>query len=209
MKKLILILILTAACAGLGAEQRDGKAAFELKKHEFSLSGAFLPGRYAFGYEYNNAEYFNHVYGADNLWNISRLYETSASYMQECISGSWTLSYNYNFNKYLALTSSFSYEGGWLKTFDRATDVELSREANHFLTPLVGLRVSWFNRSFVRMYSSVAGGVSCRISSSPALVFAGQLVPIGISFGKSLYGFAELGVGTVFLGGQAGIAYRF
>ncbi len=36
-----------------------------------------------------------------------------------------------------------------------------------------------------------------------------QFIPIGITFGNKVYGFAELGAGFTYIGGSAGIGYRF
>lgn len=36
-----------------------------------------------------------------------------------------------------------------------------------------------------------------------------QIIPIGITFGRKVYGFAEYGAGFTYLGGSVGIGYRF
>ena len=36
-----------------------------------------------------------------------------------------------------------------------------------------------------------------------------QVTPVGISVGKKLFGFFELGVGTIYVGGCFGLGYRF
>jgi len=36
-----------------------------------------------------------------------------------------------------------------------------------------------------------------------------QLVPIGVTFGKRFYGFAEAGYGFQYQGGRAGIGWKF
>jgi hypothetical protein len=41
------------------------------------------------------------------------------------------------------------------------------------------------------------------------VIFSFQAIPFGVTFGRDLYGFAEVGIGTQWMGGHIGVGYRF
>ena len=68
----------------------------------------------------------------------------------------------------------------------------------------------WANRPKCRFYSGIGLGVNMgtyegKSQVSPAL----QLTAIGFTVGKKVFFFAEYGVGTLCMGGKAGLGYRF
>ncbi len=68
---------------------------------------------------------------------------------------------------------------------------------------MLSFRGNWINRTGFSLYSEIAGGLGVMIF--PAY----QLVPIGVTFGKRFYGFAEAGYGFQYQGGRAGIGWKF
>ena len=64
-----------------------------------------------------------------------------------------------------------------------------------------------FNTEFSRMYNPETDTYQAEDpwSSVPIL----QFTPIGVSFGRKLFGFVDLQWGTLLVGGRAGIGYRF
>lgn len=222
--RIFLTLLMAIVPAVLFARQGDvtGRHGFSLRKYEASFSGALYPGRAGIGYM---APYFSYPSSG-----LSRYYMYPAFSSKVYESGTWTGSFTYNFNRTLALQASVSYERMWRKVY-RDGDVPglvMPGPAGHvatgkvsFLTALVSLRVSWLNRKIVRMYSSFGLGVAVDISRpvdipsgvEPVRKFsvepAFQLCAAGISVGKSLFGFAEIGTGYIYTGGCLGIGYRF
>lgn len=197
-----LLLAILPAEAG-----RRVRPPMELRRHEFALSGAFYPGRYSIGYDYETGGMkYDRLFDGGGIHDI---YEKAGIFSEELITNSWTFSYTYNFTKILAVSASMSYEGGWYREFSREDRSRIFSVSNHYISPLVGFRASWLNRSFVRMYSSLALGVSLKLADDASVIFAGQFTPLGISFGRKLYGFVEMGYGSVYAGGCAGIGYRF
>ena len=84
----------------------------------------------------------------------------------------------------------------------------------HYLTPMLTARFSWLNRKLVRLYSSVGAGLAVSLMDVsyreyPETYLSLQVTPVGISVGKKLFGFFELGVGTIYVGGCFGLGYRF
>ena len=82
---------------------------------------------------------------------------------------------------------------------------------------MFSFRGTWLRRSSLSLYSEVELGYSPLSLMSdlklPALDFVKyvgyELVPVGVTFGKKVYGFAEAGYGHQYWGGRAGIGYRF
>lgn len=217
MKRYIVIILLAVLAMPRPADARNReREQFELRRHEFALSGAFFPGKYAFGYQY--AVYGYDYYSAGSAGaveiipgdGVENIYKRADIYCKEFVTDTWTFRYAYNFSRIIALTASLSYEGGWMNHYDRKTDRLIAKDSNHFITAMAGLRVSWLNRKVVRMYSSVALGFTLPlVSLRDGSHISGQFTPFGISFGGNLFGFVEAGLGVAYMGGCAGIGYRF
>ena len=152
---------------------------------------------------------------------MSGLYDNAATYNKERSTNTWTFSYTYNFTRIFALQASLSYEGGWDEYYSRADDSLVGMTECHYLTPMLTARFSWLNRNLVRIYSSVGAGIAVSltdeyytvsddgVSTHPETYISLQVTPVGISVGRKLFGFFELGVGTIYVGGCFGIGYRF
>lgn len=77
---------------------------------------------------------------------------------------------------------------------------------------MAGVRFKYLNREHLNLYSALHAGLGvCNVGefTSAELFPSIQLVPIGIRAGARVYGFAEIGVGTIYLGGQIGVGYKF
>ena len=84
----------------------------------------------------------------------------------------------------------------------------------------------YMNRRYVRLYGSLGIGAAfyggfdkltySYTDSRGSVQFednsfraCGQFSPIGVEFGNKLFGFAEIGIGSLYAGMQAGIGYKF
>ena len=61
-----------------------------------------------------------------------------------------------------------------------------------------------FSMTDVHYYNTDSGW-----KESPEAYLSLQVTPVGISVGRDLFGFFEVGVGTIYVGGCFGIGYRF
>lgn len=69
---------------------------------------------------------------------------------------------------------------------------------------------NWFTRERINIYSGIGYGTLGGYVDGDGCPSHGlQLTPIGVSYGKRLFGFAELGTGWMFFPARAGIGYRF
>lgn len=142
--------------------------------------------------------------------------------------GTLLLQYDYNFRKWFAISTNVGldllhgplYDGytherkGW----QRAWGVDFYPEFRftYFTRPAVRIYSSIgigaglyhnFNTGFNRWYDSKTDSYSFDDPWSAIPIF--QLMPFGITFGRRFFGFAELQMGTLVLGGRAGVGYRF
>ena len=120
-----------------------------------------------------------------------------------------------NLKRWLALGIQFADTPFWANTLATNNTVK----ANTFsVLPVV--RFTYLNADFFRMYSGLGLGLSMFTGfDNERAAYAGiggaqlqvafQAVPVGFQFGRDLYGFAEVSLGTINLGMRAGIGYRF
>lgn len=132
--------------------------------------------------------------------------------------GSITAGYTCRFTRLIALGASASYSGIYRNTYDASNSKKLAttRLDYFMLTPMV--RLSWLNRKNVRLYSQAGLGMGIvlhedqrllphQVSRSTTFVSM-QMTFIGVTVGRKLFGFSEVGVGSqgTFI---IGIGYRF
>lgn len=211
------LLLLTVLPFAANAKSREIPGdPFVLNRHEFSVHGAFFPGRYIFGYDFNYIpmSYSSEPYGLLSAYTYADVYN------EERITNAWTAAYTYNFNRIFALSAGLTYEGGWSDKYKRGDGTHIARLSSHYLTPMLTARFSWLNRRIVRMYSSFGAGMAVCLADTviesadtyyrrPRTYISLQVAPVGISVGGKLFGFAEVGLGTIYCGGCLGLGYRF
>jgi len=237
MKNLLLIVIFALLCIDAFAQQSAASAAApdetrtatvveertRLRRrdripvrlgHELRLgAGAYGVGYVFLGYT-GCYEYPSFMRGDFSLkdFEFSKIYADAEYY-----TGVYSLNYSYRFNRTVSFGVAFSYAGVTRRYRSLSDDSSAGGDNRHFISLLPLLRLYWLNSKFVCLYSSVGLGVTVerdiekfgnRRFVHNETMFAGQFSPLGLTVGKRLYGFAELGVGTqgVIIGG---IGYRF
>ena len=208
----LVLYVLMLLPLAVNAADVAGRQEFVLKHHEFQVSTGIVPGRYSFGYDHKSP--FDH-------FSFPGIYESSRYYEREYVSGVWSLGYTYNFTKVLAIHTNVFYESGWIDRFSREGDVKVAESLDSYLSAMASFKVSWYNRPAVRLYSYFGLGLSYKYGyNDPVnglgqgtrihdIVAAFQFTPLGVQFGRRLFGFAEIGIGHYFSGAAAGIGYRF
>lgn len=208
MKRLILVMISILAAVSISAQeikpqQSGGKRAklpFE-QQHEVRVSVGIDPQFFIFEMPYDNHNF-----------SIPRTYD-GPTYT----TGAINLSYAYRFRRWFDFGVLLSYNSEYKRVFDNLTGDYLYRIYQHHITVMPTVRFTWLNRQWVRMYSSLGMGATFGAQSitgsqkpynTDRLAFAFQCSYLGITVGKSLFGFAELGLGTKGLA-IFGMGYRF
>lgn len=120
-----------------------------------------------------------------------------------------------NFKHWFALTVGIGVNGAYQDVYDPMTGLKSGCNRGISVSVLPEARFNWLNRSLVRMYSAAGLGIviggkrNMDYGNSEYFLYpAFQLTPVGISIGRKVYGFAELGLGTQFMGGMAGVGIR-
>lgn len=126
-------------------------------------------------------------------------------------SGGITAAYYYRVAYALSVGVAFTYTGLYGDIFDARNGRKVSSNDMATISVAPALRLQWLNRPMVRCYSAIAIGSAVDITSiddrcETYLGLSGTIA--GVSVGRRLYGFAEIGAGMqgIF---SAGIGYRF
>ncbi|MBR4978289.1 MAG: hypothetical protein IKY95_04960 [Bacteroidales bacterium] len=201
MKRMILMAAMLFCVLVAGAQDKDGKDVPYRYEVRLGWSG------YPVGDDNQFVGVNNHgFYSYDtSISDIFSEYD-GTTYMTGNIVGE----FNVHFKKWFTLSVGFAANGIWKDVYSSQTDIKLRRENGWTATVLPQARFNWIKKEVVKVYSSVGAGVRAGSFDERAdILIAGQLVPIGINVGKKVFGFAELGIGTVYIGGMFGIGYRF
>lgn len=193
MKKCTLLLVLLVAFPAALSAQEEAAAARKrepfVRQHELRLTAGAYPLM-----PYRLLERF----GCDDR---PALYRTHRGPVRT--GGVWTLSYDYRFKKWFDLGLALSYYGEYSNSYSNFDSSLASRNRAHAITVMPVARFTWLNRKWVRMYSSFGLGATFGFGHLDydsyyfeETTFALQFTPVGISVGRSLFGFAEIGVGA-------------
>ena len=78
------------------------------------------------------------------------------------------------------------------------------------LTVMPTDRFKYVSREAFTMYGSAGLGLMGGFYDDDAYIYPTfQLVPLGLTFGRKVYGFAEFGLGTLYIGANIGAGFRF
>ena len=112
--------------------------------------------------------------------------------------------------KWFTLSVGVAANGVWKDVHDIVSGNKVGRVNGCIFTVMPQAKFTWVNREMLRMYSSLGlGFTSGEFDGTSDTYPAGQAVLLGISVGRRLVGFAELGTGTMYMGGMIGVGYRF
>lgn len=150
-------------------------------------------------------------YGAD-VWyhsDVSSLYRDY--YGPLYTTGNVGAEFDWALKKWLTVSAGAYFTGFWASKYDGFTGNRMRDDSGVAVSLMGTVRFTYLNRKFVQMYSGLAAGAF--IIGSNAGDMKGslhfQLIPLGISVGNRVFGFAEIGVGTLYMGGNIGLGYRF
>lgn len=202
-------LILTAILSLLTCFSAMGQAVSHRPEISFGLGGLPMLGGY---FLHNNGTPWFGKWEPDEI-TLDNLYGTRVEDSRTYGIASFSL--DIPVVKWFSVPFTFStilnstvYQG----SFDSKPHIAYDGTLNF----LVGARFKYFNREHVNFYSAVQLGLSVmnigasEIKTDTAdFCPAFQLIPFGVRAGGRIYGFAELGVGLIYFGGQVGLGYKF
>lgn len=169
--------------------------------------GRFFFDSFPLFMKYNDMNY----YIPSSMKDIYRDYRGPA-YMTGLISAEIDI----NFKRWFALTVGLGFNGIFQNVYDPMTGRRAGQNSGISVSILPEARFNWLNRDMVRMYSAIGLGLTLGSMTERDFGYTDlmlypvvQVTPVGISVGRRVYGFAEAGIGTQFLGGMAGVGVRF
>lgn len=131
----------------------------------------------------------------------------SADYYKgaQYFTGVLSLSYAYQLRRWCQLGGTVNFAAVTRPYYDNITNKKAYDRNSYFASIMPTVRFTYLNREKVQLYSTVSLGVAVGVYET---VPCYDFTLFGCSFGKSLFGFAEIGNG---LGGwgRVGIGYRF
>ena len=116
----------------------------------------------------------------------------------------------YSFNPRWSVGLGVGYSGFEMVTKEIATG-NVTKHDYFTLMPITAIgRCNYLNRPAVKLYGSLEAGVFLPIGTDDFQVVPNvQLNPIGVEFGRRLFGLVELGIGLNYVPVRIGMGYRF
>lgn len=139
--------------------------------------------------------------------------------------GTFTADMGILFKKWLGMDICLGACPFWMETFNGVTGARTGKKSGVAIYLMPKIRFTFLNREAVRLYANLGVGVGKyfgfdELQYSYATSYGRryvdnsfkpeiQFVPFGIEFGRKVFGFCEVGVGTMYMGISAGIGYKF
>lgn len=123
--------------------------------------------------------------------------------------GHLTAEYSYNCSRKFTLAAVAYMSGMWKNVYDYKGN-RRGRESSVSVHILPTARFKYLDRPACTLYGSVGIGAWMSYDDNEFMAMPSvQVVPLGVTFGRKLYGFAESGFGMAFIGWSVGVGYRF
>lgn len=172
-------------------------------RHDLRIGVGSLSLFSALMLEENTPSYYNRTDSPTNVRddiNRAQRYRTPQYFV-----GMYSLSYTYQFRHWFQFggTATFGAAVQWYK--ESETEEKVQNLSSYIGSIMPTVRFVYLNREKVKLYSTISLGV---VVGREATYPCYDLTLFGCSFGKKVFGFAEIGNG---IGGRGriGIGYRF
>lgn len=206
MKHRLLILLCTLSFLAMeaSAQNQAGKQKEPAKyEHEWRFGVAGYPIMELLGYSKWGYDYEVMIPGNTD---IDRLYKDYHGPRR--MIGLISAEYSYNRHKHLTFAVGGYASTVWENSYDYLGNRKgINAGFNLSIVPTV--RWKYFVRDKFSMYGSAGLGISVGYFEEWNIWPTFEFVPLGLTFGDKVYGFVEYGAGLLYIGGAAGIGYRF
>lgn len=209
VRKIILAVAALLLVLSAGAGNREGRA-----------DNPDMPFRYEVRFGYGGfpaVDYNAFGGGVDYLYEtihpcggvLSSVYRdyNGPAYM----TGIFSAEFDFIFKKWFTLSLGTGFNGYWCARYDGVTGDRTFMDRGLYFTFLPQARFTYFTREYFKLYSSIGLGFTVYgfNDRSGSALPAVQVVPIGMTAGRKVFGFFELGIGTLFMGCNLGVGVRF
>lgn len=199
LKTLMLTALLIAGASISAGAQQTGNDKFEVR---LGVSG--FPLMPALEHKLGSSPIFGGALKRNEIPSLDDLYKDRDG--KHYTTGNIGAEFAWNAKRWLAVCASAYVTPFWADMYDGQTHARKERMSGVAVSGLASVRFNYFNRPYVRLYSAVGMGF---YADKEGANFQLQGVPFGVSFGGRVFGYAELGIGTLFMGGNIGIGYKF
>lgn len=165
-------------------------------------------------------------YDDNYVWFDNRLRDIYSDYNGPTrTTGAIGIGFDYAVCRWFSVSADLTVTLLWHDSYDSITNQQVRGGTGAAIYLLPRAKFMYMNRRNVRLYGSLGVGaakyvgfpkLSYSYASDSGVHFVdnslrpcGEFSPIGIEVGRKFFGFAELGVGTLYYGLQAGIGYKF
>ena len=122
----------------------------------------------------------------------SRYYDTPSYYLPP-----FTLEYGHYLKKWLLIGAKTMYSTIFYHERHIATHKRVATHCDNTLSILFNMRFEYLRRDIFRMYSGIGIGATMRFTKDFVIgIPMFDMTYIGMTVGKNIYGFAEIGAGT-------------
>lgn len=214
-KRLLPTLLLLLTVASTAQAQR-----YEIgPRHELRATMGVQPANTIYGAFVNSYEHDNTMLNRrlDNLNNMRYIapseedrfyyglhYDALKYYDSESVMmPSVGISYTYRAKRWCEVGVATAYTGTFNRRYSALDGHFVGRCKEHFLVILPTVRFVWVRTDMVRLYSTISMGIVCSWMRSdydytqPVIAgsseYGAEFIPFGISVGRRVFGFAELG----------------
>ena len=124
--------------------------------------------------------------------------------------GAFNLAADYTFNEWISVSLYASYAGFSQDLYKGTTGAKDGTAKGFALCAVPHLRFTYYGTEMLRVYGCLGVGY-IYYSGFPKkdAAVAIQFNPAGIEFGRKFFGYAEAGFGTIYMGVNLGVGYRF
>ncbi len=202
IKYLVMVTMLAAGISlNAGAQDAASHERFEIR---LGVSGYPIISVRNNPMGFPSSGHYHYIMDVQNDFAIDELYkDRDGNYYTF---GNIGAEFTWNIKRWLAVCAGLYVTPFWTSVYDIRTHARKGNRSDASFSSLAMVRFNYFSRPAVRLYSAIGTGI---YADSEIAKLQFQAVPFGVSFGKRVFGFAELGVGTLYIGGNIGVGYRF
>lgn len=160
-----------------------------------------------FTYGYYHIGYYDMV--ADRETTIAEIYQDYNDTVYG--TGMFTGEFIWNAGRVFNFSGTFGLCPMWTQKYNGMTEEKACTNFGLAMVVFPELKLMYCNTPTVRVYSAagIGFGLYPGFKKTEGAFVEGEIIPIGLEIGRRWYGFGEIGVGTLFMGGQFGVGYRF
>ena len=115
-----------------------------------------------------------------------------------------------NLARKFSLGISFGCDSFWKDYYDPLSNSKIRKTSVIFIAMATAYG-NWYQSDILRVYSGASLGIHVGFNIQSNVIFypSAQLIPVGLTVGKRVYGLVELSSGLSWIGGRIGIGYKF